>query len=115
MSGWRKFGKFTGNTNVDGPVLWAGGTPKMHVSKRSTAGEDYPTNLRARDPNGNPMTHQVMIDWTSVEDTTISVIDGLAGGVKIRSASTISNGAAMIFWDECTPFGGTGVTPATAV
>ena len=114
MSGWRKFGKFTGNTNVDGPFLWINGTPKFYVGKRSTAGEDYQSNLRARDPHGNPMLYKVGLDWTYVENTTMS-IDGLAGGVKIRSSGTIPNGPAMIFWSECTPFGGDGVSPATAV
>jgi len=114
MSGWRKFGKFTGNTNVDGPFLWINGTPKLHVAKRSTAGEDYHTNLRARDPNGNPITHQVTFDWTNAETTTYP-IDGTAGAVKIRNTGTVTNGTAMITWNECTPFGGDGVTPATAV
>ena len=114
MSGWRKFSKFEGNTNVDGPFLWVGGTPKLHVAKRSTAGEDYHTNLRARDPNGNPMTHQVTFDWTNGETTTMP-IDGTAGGVKLRMAPAQANGPAMITWQECTPFGGDGVSPATAV
>ena len=114
MSGWRKFGKFEGNTNVDGPFLWVGGTPKLHVGKRSTSGEDYHSNLRARDPIGNPMTYQVALDWTSVESTAMP-IDGTAGGVKIRTVSSPANGPAMITWQECTPFGGAGVAPATAV
>ena len=42
-------------------------------------------------------------------------IDGTAGGVKIRTVSSPANGPAMITWQECTPFGGAGVAPATAV
>jgi len=86
IKGYSKFGKFTGNGNVNGPMIYTGFKPAWVLIKcTSYGGQNWTLFDNKRDPN-NEMIRQLQINNTSAEDANLTYndIDCLANGFKVR-------------------------------
>jgi hypothetical protein len=117
VEGYSKFGSYTGNGNADGPFVYCGFKPAWVLIKNSNSATDWHLFDTARDPS-NEVTQALYPDTSGSEDTlTNNEIDILSNGFKPRSAggSTNGNGNTLVFAAfASSPFGGSGVSPATA-
>ena len=119
IEGYSQFGTYEGNNNADGPVVYTGFSPAWVCCKNidSAVGGNWWTVDSARDTI-NPADKELILDGTSAEDTDSSAVmlDFLSNGFKMRSAGSAANSANtflyMAFAEH--PFGGSGVSPATA-
>jgi hypothetical protein len=115
VSGFSKFGSYTGNGSTDGPFVYTGFKPRFILAKRSDAGtEDWFVLDTARDPY-NQATHYLTPDSSATEG--VMYFDALANGFKMRGSGIPNNtsGATYIYAAFAEqPFGGSNVAPATA-
>jgi hypothetical protein len=117
VESYSKFGSYIGNGSTDGPFVYCGFRPAWVLIKNSNSATDWHLFDTARDPS-NEVTQALYPDTSGSEDTlTNNEIDILSNGFKLRSAggSTNGSGNTLIFaaFSE-NPFGGSGVSPATA-
>ena len=117
VEGYSKFGSYTGNGSTDGPFVYCGFRPSFLLFKRSSAAEDWVITDTAR-RTYNQMNGGLRPNGNYVEFSDDSVaVDFTANGFKIRAtdAKTNSSGSTYIFMALAeNPFGGSGVSPATA-
>ena len=116
VEGYSKFGSYTGNGSAsDGPFVWCGLRPAMVIIKNITTNSNWIIRDSARSLY-NPVQPSL---YPNLEDGEISnfPMDFLSNGFKIRDDNGVFNtsGDDYIFmaWAE-NPFGGEGVSPATA-
>jgi hypothetical protein len=117
VEGYSKLGSYTGNVSTDGPFVYCGFRPSFLLFKRSSAAEDWVITDSVRrtynQMNGGLRPNGDYIEWSG-DDVAI---DFTANGFKIRSADAKINasGSTYIFMALAeNPFGGSGVSPATA-
>jgi len=117
VEGYSKFGSYTGNGNADGPFVYCGFRPAWVLIKNSNSATDWHLFDTARDPS-NEVTQALYPDTSGSEDTlTNNEIDILSNGFKPRSAGVSTNGSGntLVFAAFAeNPFGGSGISPATA-
>ena len=117
VDGFSKFGSYTGNGDADGTYVYTGFKPAMIlIGKTSSTRTLWPMYDSARSPY-NEIDDQLAAINSAAETTGSEEVDFLSNGFKIRTAdSDVNTSAATYFfaaWAEY-PFGGDGVTPATA-
>jgi hypothetical protein len=119
VPGFSKFGSYTGNSNADGPFVYCGFKPKFVMTK-SIAGTAHNWQIfdSARDTY-NAMPHQSYPNASDAEYSDVnSNVDFLSNGFKLRGTDggKNTNGETIIYaaFAEL-PFGGSNVSPATAV
>lgn len=120
IDGYCKIGSYTGNGSADGPLVYCGFKPAFVLWKNaSTGATDWYIKDTARDTY-NVMTKRIYPNANYAEDinTSNDLIDMVSNGFKIRSsanAATNGSGNTIIFAAFAEhPFGGEGVSPATA-
>jgi len=118
VEGFSKFGGYTGNGDADGTYTYTGFKPALVIIKKAegTAVGDWIIYDSARSPY-NEVDDQLITDYARAETTGSEELDFLSNGFKIRTTDTYINASAsryvyMAFAEY--PFGGDGVTPATA-
>ena len=83
LSGYSKFGSYTGNGNADGTFVYTGFKPAWFMLKKTTETEQWIIHDNKR-PGYNP-SNVLYANLTNAEDTGSSVyVDILSNGVKIR-------------------------------
>lgn len=120
VEGFSSFGKYTGNSNSNGPFVYTGFRPAAVIIKVS-AGSDNDWNMVdvARYPENNGEAPYIYANKTNVEGTTTDSsqdIDLLASGFKIRNGNNAynqSNTYVYAAWAEF-PFGGDGISQGKA-
>ena len=116
--GYSKAGKWTGNANANGPVIHCGFTPAMILYKNSGGTDNWIMKTKTRQVNTN--NYYVKTDENAAEVTsnTISAIDFLSNGFKVRATDSATNGSdatyVYIAFAESPLVNSNGV-PATAV
>ena len=120
VEGYSKFGSYTGNgsTTGDGPFVHLGFKPALVIWKR-TSGSVYHWVMRDSTRDIDNPTQQTLYPSTPTSEQTLTAqdVDFLSNGFKIKTNWDYINqsGEPYIFmaWAE-NPFGGSGVSPATA-
>jgi hypothetical protein len=115
VEGYSKFGSYTGNGSTDGVFIYTGFKVGWWLVKRIDATEYWYIRDTTRDDT-NPISAALHPNAADAEGSYGS-FDFLSNGVKIRESGTGSNTSGgtyiyMAFAEH--PFGGDGVSPATA-
>ena len=119
VAGYSKFGKYTGNGSTDGSFVYCGFRPAVVLTKcSSNAGDDWRIWDNQR-PGYNLTNLSLAPNTSAAEDTSTNnyAIDILSNGFKLRSSTTGTNGSGRTYIFMAlaeNPFGGSGVSPATA-
>ena len=121
VEGYSKFGSYTGNgsTTGDGPFVFLGFKPALVIWKQATGASDRHWVMRdsTRDPE-NPLQQTLYPSLSTLEQTlTAQDVDFLSNGFKIKTNWDYlnTNNETYIFAAFAEhPFGGDGVSPATA-
>jgi hypothetical protein len=117
VENYSKFGSFTGNGSSNGPFVWCGFKPAWIMIKRTDSANDWTIVDSARDTY-NPAYRDLYANYSIVEYSGASrPYDFLSNGFKIRENVARANESGgtyiyMAFSEH--PFGGDGVSPATA-
>ena len=117
VEGYSKFGSYTGNGSTDGPFVYCGFKPAMIIIKQTDAANRWVISDTTRDPI-NPNEGEINPNDSAAEyATTTANYDLLSNGFKFRRTGDVFNGSnksyVFMAWAE-NPFGGSGVSPATA-
>jgi len=116
VEGYSKFGSYTGNgtTTGDGPFVWCGFRPAFIVLKSSSASDNWRMYDNKR-LGYNPNNSLLYPNLSNQEAATTDHVDILSNGFKLRSDNNNTSGVTYIFMCFAeNPFGGSGVSPATA-
>jgi hypothetical protein len=117
VEGYSKFGSYTGNGSTDGPFVYCGFSVQWLLYKRTNDTEDWVILDNARDTY-NPADAGLRPNWNYAEFSNSEIpVDFTSNGFKLRATDRKSNGSGstyifMAFAEN--PFGGSGVSPATA-
>ena len=101
VAGYSAFGSYTGNGSTDGPFVYTGFRPRWIMVKRSDAAAGWYMEDTSRN------TYNVMDKYLTAEssdaESTLSTIDSLSNGFKIRASSTGFNasGGTYIYAAFC--------------
>ena len=117
VEGYSKFGSFTGNGSSDGPFVYCGFRPAWIMLKRATGGEESWQLVDTARRTYNPMTNYMSADTPSTEASSVDFWDQLSNGFKLRNGGVYVNGSGDTYIFAAfaeNPFGGSGVSPATA-
>lgn len=93
VEGYSKFGRFTGNYDANGPMVYTGFRPRYLLIKNTTSSNQYNWFLvdSAREPN-NDMADYLFPNTSDDEDTAASnKVDFLSNGFKMRGAGNVTN------------------------
>jgi len=115
VEGYSKFGSYTGNGSLDGPFVYCGFRPAWVMIKRTDSSGEWFMVDTSRN-SYNPADDDLFANYNFAE-TASSGKDLLSNGFKIRESGASMNGSGgsfifMAFAEN--PFGGDGVSPATA-
>ena len=117
VHGFSRFGTYTGNGDADGPFAWCGFKPAWVMVKPESRSDGWIVWDTQR--NTYNLTNLYLQAGSSNQEFTASVriIDILSNGFKIKNGHNSVNNSGdfyiyMAFADK--PFGGSGVSPATA-
>ena len=123
VDGFFKVGTYERNGSSDGPYIHLGFAPALVIIKEYAAGTEGWSMIDSKRPGYNPNDNPVLTDRDNSESYMVSTyvndVDLLSNGFKIRNNdsrynSTLSSYRYLYFaWAE-NPFGGDGVSPATA-
>ena len=115
VPGFSKFGSYTGNGNADGPFVHCGFRPAWILVKRSDTTNDWLISDSSR--LGYNTRNELL--WANLASAEYQIVhlDILSNGFKVRTTNPGWNasGGTYIFMALAeNPFGGSGVSPATA-
>ena len=119
VEGYSKFASYTGNGSSDGPFVYCGFKPAFVLTKR-TVTDGYDWQIRDDQRLGyNPTDRTLAPNDSRAENGAASSyeIDFLSNGFKIRGGLAAINGSSqphLFMAFASNPFGGDGVSPATA-
>jgi hypothetical protein len=118
VEGYSKFGSYTGNGSSDGPFVQTGFSVSWLMVKNTTTAQGWYISDNKRDTY-NQVNRALFASSSSAESSSTSgaSYDFLSNGFKPRTSNNDSNGSGdvyvfMAFAEN--PFGGSGVSPATA-
>ena len=115
IKGFSKFGSYTGNGNADGTFVYTGFAPSFVIQKNHASSENWHSYDNKRN-TGNVRDKTLDPDQSTAE-TTLSGIDFLSNGFKIRTTATWGNGNGANYmymaWAE-NPIVGSNNTPGVA-
>ena len=86
IAGFSKFGSYTGNGNADGPFVYCGFQPKYVLIKR-TDSTGYWNVLDTSRSSYNVAKARLSPNASDAEDASISTLDFLSNGFKLRDSS----------------------------
>jgi len=97
VSGYSKFGTYTGNGNDNGPYIHLGFRPKLFVAKRTDSTNDWQVMDSVRNPT-NVMDGLLFWNLYNAETSDASYNrDFLSNGVKIRGSESYVNASGGTF------------------
>ena len=118
VEGYSKFGSYTGNGDADGPFVYCGFKPAFVLMKRSSTTGAWKIFDNKRPNAHNVIDARIEADSNGAESTnSVYSIDLVSNGFKLRGTSGEQNGSGDTFVFAAfasSPFGGSGVSPATA-
>jgi hypothetical protein len=123
VEGYSNFGSYTGNGNSsnDGPFVYLGFKPAVLIFKRSSSGSSSWYIFDAERDAYNPSNKALFPSFTTSETSlgTNATIDFLSNGFKLRCGinyTDLNNSGDTYVYAAfaSNPFGGEGVSPATA-
>ena len=112
VEGYSRFGSYTGNGNADGPFVYCGFKPRWIMRKATGDTSNWVILDTARDTYNE--TDNMLLPNTSGTESDGSDIDILSNGFKMRSAALNGSTPYIFAAFAENPFGGSGVSPATA-
>jgi hypothetical protein len=116
VEGYNKFGSYTGNGSAsDGPFVYCGLKPAMVIIKNITTNSNWIIRDSARSTY-NPVSPSLYPNLGNAEINNFPM-DFLSNGFKIRDDNGVFNTSGDDYIFMCfaeNPFGGSGVSPATA-
>ena len=115
-TGFSKFGKYTGNGNVNGPFVYTGFKPAL-VLVQGDFGSDSTKMWDHKRPGYNLINNWLEADDNQAEGTGSNQIDIVSNGFKIRNTNTAgntNNGAIYYMAFAAAPLVGSNDTPAVA-
>lgn len=86
IAGYSKFGSYTGNGSADGPFVFTGFRPRFVMIKRTDAAENWQIYDTSR--NTSNVVGEYLLPNSAIAGATITVLDILSNGFKIRVDST---------------------------
>lgn len=95
ITGFSKFGSYTGNGVADGPFVWCGFRPRFLLIKSSSNGGEWTMWDAARGAH-NPIVAGIHAEQAAAENSFYSV-DFLSNGFKIRDYYSTQNGPSYTF------------------
>ena len=99
ISGYSKFGSFTGNASLDGPFCYTGFKPSFVLIKNTASLSDWNIydNRRSTSGGDNVVDYTLLPNTAAVEDTatTYNDIDMYSNGFKIREDNGDCNGSGQ--------------------
>tara|TARA_Y100000996_G_scaffold317447_1_gene253591 strand:+ start:185 stop:1300 length:1116 start_codon:yes stop_codon:yes gene_type:complete len=101
IKGYSKFGKYTGNGNVDGPFIYTGFRPAWVMTKRTDAAGDWAMMDNKRPNEFNVVQNYLKGQAGDAEQTDDSFnIDICATGFKCRynNGNYNADGGAYVYW-----------------
>jgi len=123
VDGFFKTGLYERNGSTDGPFVYLGFTPALIIIKEHESGGEgwaiYDNKRPGYNPNDRPFFIGSSVSESYIVSTYDNDIDFLSNGFKIRSSDSIVNSSLSSYrylyaaW-AVNPFGGSGVSPATA-
>ena len=116
VEGYSKMGSYTGNGSSDGPFIYTGFRPAFILFKNYAGGSEQSWTIldNTRDTY-NAVQKTIYPDVNNAEDGTVSNVDFCANGFKLRNAWQNESGSDHLYVAFAeNPFGGDGVSPATA-
>jgi hypothetical protein len=99
VSGFSKFGSYTGNASADGPFVYLGFRPKFVMVKRTDASDSWQIMDTERDTY-NPTDSVLFPNLSNAEDSrTVNNYDYLSNGFKLRTSNSghNANGGTYIY------------------
>jgi hypothetical protein len=116
VTGYSKFGSYTGNGNADGTFVYTGFKPAFFLIKNTDDGTDDWQIMDNKRNGYNPQNNILQPNLSDAEGSSTRV-DFLSNGVKINSSSAFINGSGekiiyMAFAEA--PLVGTNNVPCTA-
>jgi hypothetical protein len=121
VESYSKIGSYTGNGSTDGPVVWCGFKPSWVMIKHYSGTITYQENATWNIYDATRDTYNVagakLMANASNSEAATTDIDILSNGFKLRGGGDDKNknGGNYIFVAfASSPFGGSGVSPATA-
>jgi hypothetical protein len=85
VAGFSAFGSYTGNASADGPFVYTGFRPKFVMIKNSSSASDWLLLDTSRNTY-NVANAALFADLSNAEDTSVSFLDILSNGFKVRFA-----------------------------
>ena len=114
VEGYSKFGSYTGNNSTDGPFVMCGFRPAFILAKVNNSEYNW-TMYDSKRSTFNPSTKVLFPNLSNQESGSTDHFDWLSNGFKIRSNNINPSNTAVYFMAFAeNPFGGSGVSPATA-
>jgi hypothetical protein len=92
IDGFSKFGLYTGNSSANGPFIYCGFRPKLIISKRTDAVENWIIYDTSRD-SFNVSSAQLQPNTSIAETTANSLIDINSNGFKFRTSNAFNGNA----------------------
>jgi hypothetical protein len=116
VEGYSKFGSYTGNGNPDGVFIHLGFKPAFFMLKSYSAAGEWLIIDSKRDPYNVTEAVLEAHDPTNEAGAEDADMDFLSNGIKFRNTGYFNtSGRQFIFMALAeNPFGGSGVSPATA-
>ena len=97
VSGFSKFGTYTGNGSADGTFVYCGFRHRWVLLKKASASGDNWTLLDTARSEFNVSKARLLPSGSGAEDSTYSIMDILSNGFKIRDTDTSWNGSGATF------------------
>ena len=94
--GYSKFGSYTGNGNVSGPMIWTGFKPAWVMIKRTDSTNNWGIMDNKRS-TFNEVGDQLMANTSDAEDNPTSGRDFLSNGFKLRETGNAINGSGASY------------------
>jgi hypothetical protein len=116
VEGYSKFGSYEGNNNDDNVFIYLGFTPAFVMIKNADAVSNWIIHDTTRDTY-NPSSTDLYPNTSGAEPSyEDNYMDFLSNGIKIRDTSGPSGNSNTYIYAAfaSNPFGGSGVSPATA-
>jgi len=115
VKGYSKFGSYTGNGSTDGTFVYTGFKPAFFIVKTSNATFNWVVEDNKR--NTFNVVDKYLLPNTSDAEGTLTLVDFLSNGIKIRTTDNSHNGSGnthiyMAFADN--PFVSSKGIPTTA-
>jgi len=116
VEGYSKFGTYSGNGSTDGPFIYTGFKPAWLMVKKDAGSTDWKIYDAGRE-NYNVMSARLAANTSAAElSGNAQEIDFVSNGFKFRGTNGDQNSSGTFYYAAfaSSPFGGSGVSPATA-